>query len=201
MTRKSKKERIFSALEVANICGVVNQTAINWIKNDYLKAFTTPGGQYRVYAEDLMDFLRARNMKIPEELFGVVEGAVVKRSVIVIDDDEEFNAMLTQYLAKKLPDVDVLQAFNGFEAGRVVSARKPRVIILDVDLPGIDGHDLCKNIKADASLDNPYIIAVTGLDDARVEAALLKAGADKFFPKPVEFDTLVQAVSEIVNKK
>ena len=53
MLKKDKKIRIYSALEVANICGVVNQTAINWIKNSHLKAFTTPGGQYRVYSEDL----------------------------------------------------------------------------------------------------------------------------------------------------
>ena len=42
MGKKGKKLKIFSALEVANLCGVVNQTAINWIKNGYLKAFTTP---------------------------------------------------------------------------------------------------------------------------------------------------------------
>ena len=58
MARKEKKVRTFSALEVADICGVVNQTAINWIRNGFLKAFMTPGGQYRVYLEDLLAFLR-----------------------------------------------------------------------------------------------------------------------------------------------
>jgi len=48
---------------VANLCGVVNQTAINWIRNGYLKAFTTPGGQYRIYAEDLISFLDSRGMR------------------------------------------------------------------------------------------------------------------------------------------
>ena len=63
----SKNEKVYSALEVAKICGVVNQTAINWIKAGYLKAFCTPGGQYRVYPEDLADFMTKRNMKLPEE--------------------------------------------------------------------------------------------------------------------------------------
>ena len=66
MGKKEKKVRIFSALEVADICGVVNQTAINWIKNGFLKAFMTPGGQYRVYAEDLLAFLSSRGMRIPD---------------------------------------------------------------------------------------------------------------------------------------
>lgn len=68
MAKRAKKVRMFSALEVANICGVVNQTTINWIKNGHLKAVTTPGGQYRVYAEDLVSFLEERGMKVPEEV-------------------------------------------------------------------------------------------------------------------------------------
>ena len=44
MTKKNKI-KIYSAMEVAKLCGVVNQTAINWIKSGYLPAFTTPGGQ------------------------------------------------------------------------------------------------------------------------------------------------------------
>ena len=40
-----EKAVVYSALEVAEICGVVNQTAINWIRKGYLKAFMTPGGQ------------------------------------------------------------------------------------------------------------------------------------------------------------
>ena len=68
MPKKTRRIRIFSALEVANLCGVVNQTAINWIRNGYLKAFTTPGGQYRVYAEDLIEFLQGRGMRVPAEL-------------------------------------------------------------------------------------------------------------------------------------
>ncbi len=68
MTKRAKKQRLFSALEVANICGVVNQTAINWIKNGHLNAFTTPGNQYRVYPEDLVAFLEERGMKVPPEV-------------------------------------------------------------------------------------------------------------------------------------
>ena len=48
MKESEGKSVVYSALEVANICGVVNQTAINWIRNKHLKAFSTPGGQFRV---------------------------------------------------------------------------------------------------------------------------------------------------------
>ncbi|RKX90387.1 MAG: histidine kinase, partial [Spirochaetes bacterium] len=93
MGKKSKKVRIFSALEVANICGVVNQTAINWVKNGHLKAFTTPGGQYRIYAEDFVSFLEERGMRIPEELLSLVSPRKGKK-ILIIDDDKDLNDVL-----------------------------------------------------------------------------------------------------------
>ena len=87
MAKTTRKVRIFSALEVANLCGVVNQTAINWIRNGHLKAFTTPGGQYRVYAEDLRAFLEERGMRIPAELNGKSPENADWSSLVIIDDD------------------------------------------------------------------------------------------------------------------
>jgi two-component system, OmpR family, response regulator len=196
MSKRNKKIRIFSALEVANICGVVNQTAINWIKNGYLKAFTTPGGQYRVYAENLVEFLQSRGMRIPDELTEIAEKAEGEKSVLVVDDDEDLNNILKNFLEKKMPDISVFQAFDGFEAGIIIAERRPAYIILDIDLPGIDGHKLCKKIKSDPTLNNPVVISITGLDDTRVRVAVLKEGADAFFNKPLDFEQLLQFIQE-----
>ena len=199
MSKRNKKIRIFSALEVANICGVVNQTAINWIKNGYLKAFTTPGGQYRVYAEDLINFLQSRNMRVPEELQEMAERSDTSNTIIVVDDDLELNNMLKDFFQKKMPTWEVLQAFDGFEAGVLISEKKPAYIVLDIDLPGIDGHKLCRKIKSDTGLGNPAVISITGLDDSRVKVAALKEGADAFFPKPLDFDQLLDFILEREN--
>ena len=103
MGKKEKKVRIFSALEVADICGVVNQTAINWIKNGFLKAFMTPGGQYRVYAEDLLTFLTSRGMRVPLELSeGTAAGPDWKR-ILIVDDDENINTLLKRFLTRSMP--------------------------------------------------------------------------------------------------
>ncbi len=199
MSKRNKKIRIFSALEVANICGVVNQTAINWIKNGYLKAFTTPGGQYRVYAEDLIDFLQSRSMRVPEELREMAERSDSSNSIVVVDDDADLNNMLKEFFLKKLPSWEVYQAFDGFEAGVLISEKKPAYIVLDIDLPGIDGHKLCRKIKSDTGLGNPVVISITGLDDSRVEVTALKEGSDAFFPKPLDFDQLLDFILEREN--
>ena len=197
MAKKEKKVRIFSALEVADICGVVNQTAINWIKNGFLKAFMTPGGQYRVYAEDLLAFLSSRGMRVPEGLVEGVEPGPDWKRILIVDDDETINMLLKRYLNRLSPGLTVLQAFDGFEAGKLISESRPGVILLDINLPGIDGHKLCQRIKADPSLGGPIIIAITGLADEDVGELILGEGADAFLRKPLDFDKLWSSIEEL----
>ena len=196
MAKSGRKVRIFSALEVANICGVVNQTAINWIKNHHLKAFTTTGGQYRIYAEDLLDFLNSRGMRIPEELFRITreEG---REKLLIVDDDVELNNLLKELFHRKLPQYDLFQAFDGFEAGKILSEQKPGIVLLDIDLPGIDGFKLCNKIKNADEIGKPLVISISGLDEASTREQILQEGADAFFPKPVDFDKLVETITTL----
>ncbi len=198
MAKNDKKVRIFSALEVANICGVVNQTAINWIKNGYLKAFTTPGGQYRVYSEDLVDFLHSRGMRMPDELQRVLEEQLEVDTILIVDDDRDLNNLVYQYLSKKHPDFEIYQAFDGFEAGRMLAERKPGLVVLDIDLPGVNGHKLARSIKEASGVTKPIIVAVSGLDDPAEQEAILKEGADAFLAKPLELDTLHSKIEELI---
>ena len=201
MAKTDKKIRIFSALEVANICGVVNQTAINWIKNGYLKAFTTPGGQYRVYSEDLVEFLHSRGMRMPEELQRILDEQMEVDSVLIVDDDQDLNNMVAQYLTQRYPDYSIYQAYDGFEAGKLIAEHKPSVIFLDIDLPGVDGHKLCRSIKDDKTLTSPIVISISGLDDPAEREQILKDGADEFLSKPVDLDVLPETIERLVAKR
>jgi CheY-like chemotaxis protein len=201
MAKTDKKVRIFSALEVANICGVVNQTAINWIKNGYLKAFTTPGGQYRVYSEDLVDFLHSRGMRMPEELQKILDEKLEIDSAIIVDDDRDLNNLVKQFLNQQYPDFTIYQAFVGFDAGKMIAEHKPGVILLDIDLPGVNGHKLCRSIKEDSTLGNPIVISISGLDDPSEEEQILREGADAFIPKPLALERLPEVIEELVEKR
>jgi two-component system, OmpR family, response regulator len=200
MPKNVKKVRIFSALEVANLCGVVNQTAINWIRNGYLKAFTTPGGQYRIYAEDLMAFLEKRGMRVPQELENHFKDDVDWSALLVVDDDAELNDIIKRYFEKHFDSFQISQAHDGFEAGRLVTEKRPGFVILDVDLPGLDGHAVCHRIKSDPMLGKPFVIAITGLDRPEEREAMLADGADAFFAKPLDFDGLAKTVSDLAGK-
>lgn len=199
MAKQAKKVRIFSALEVANICGVVNQTAINWIKSGHLKAFTTPGGQYRIYAEDLLQFLTERGMRVPEEVERIAGGD--RRSLVIVEDDTDLNDMLQELFARRLEGYEVLQAYDGFEAGTLVSQNRPDVVVLDMNLPGVDGHKLIRTIKGDESSAKPIVIAISGIpSEIAEEQDTLAEGADAFFSKPIDLDALLEKVTSLVGR-
>lgn len=197
MSIKKSKPQIFSALEVANICGVVNQTAINWIKGGHLKAFTTPGGQYRVYPDDLAAFMKSRNMRIPEKLAAKCSIEVLeKQCILVVDDDRGLNTVVSKFLKTKFEgeSVDVVQAFDGFEAGVLMTEKHPSILVLDLDLPGVDGFSLCKRIREDQSFANTVIIVITALEDSDVESRVRKLGVKHFFKKPLNLVDLAEVV-------
>ncbi len=196
MPKSSDKPTVFSALEVANICGVVNQTAINWIRNDYLKAFKTPGGQFRVYPDDLAAFMANRSMRIPQSLLDMCKSKnFASNSILIVDDDSGLNTVIAKYIEKKFDGMQIYQAFDGFDAGAQMAEKRPRVVILDLDLPGVDGFDLCRRINEGSSFGKPAIIIVTALEDNDVESRVKELGVKQFFKKPLNLADIAAAVS------
>lgn len=199
MSKDSNKTIVYSALEVANICGVVNQTAINWIRNGYLKAFSTPGGQYRIYLEDLVDFMKDRNMKIPTELLEASQQEKsISASILIVDDDRGLNQVVTKFIEKEIPDLSIFQAFDGFEAGAIMAEKKPNIILLDLDLPGVNGEDLFKKINASEEFGKPVVCVMTALKDETVLDRLKDNGVENFFIKPLNLVEISDTVKDLI---
>lgn len=193
---KENKPVVYSALEVANICGVVNQTAINWINTGHLKAFKTPGGQYRVYPEDLLSFMKERKMYIPQALLDSCSSSATEKTLLVIDDDVAFNNVVVKFISERMEGLKINSAHDGFEAGVQMSSTKPRCIVLDIDLPGVNGLELCRKIHDTEMYGKPKIIVVTGLQDSDIEKKVKDLGADYFFRKPLQLADLHKAVED-----
>ncbi len=199
-TKDEHKAKVYSALEVATICGVVNQTAINWIKNGHLKAFSTPGGQFRVYPEDLVRFMVSRSMKVPDELKELCGDFVINKSVIIVDDDIGFNDVTAKYFKRLFENVNIYQAYDGFEAGTKMAQYAPGIVVLDLDLPGLDGFELCRKIREDKVYGKPVIIVVTALEEEDLEEKCKSLGSVLFFKKPIDLTQLASCVKDYLDK-
>ena len=200
MSKEFEKTIVYSALEVANICGVANQTAINWIRNGYLKAYSTPGGQYRVYADDLVGFMIERKMRVPENLASICSARTTGHGILIVEDDSGLNSVLHQYLSKEFSDATIYQAFDGFEAGSIMAGKKPGVVLLDLNLPGVDGFELCKKINSSEEFGHPAVIVITALQDSSIEDRINEMNAVAFFRKPVVLEELTQAVGDALKQ-
>ena len=160
MAKGGRRVRIFSALEVANICGVVNQTAINWIRNGHLKAFTTPGGQYRIYAKDLAAFLDKRGMGASGEVLQVMmENA--DWNTFLIAAGQPLNDTIKAEIESLLREYVIIQAFDWFEIGRKCTEEKPGFVLLDTGLPGVDISRFIGTLREDPFFGRPTIILLT----------------------------------------
>lgn len=200
MPKDAYKTIVYSALEVANICGVVNQTAINWIRNGYLAAFSTPGGQYRIYLDDLVNFMTDRNMRIPKDLSDAHEkGSAPKNTMLIVDDDKGLNSVLAKYMIKEFEGIVVYQAYDGFEAGALLAEKKPRCVVLDLNLPGVDGFNLCQKIRTSEEFASPIVFVITALQDDDVEERIKKLGADEFFHKPINLLQIAESFRKHMN--
>ena len=137
-------------------------------------------------------------MRVPPELNAEVNSAVDAGLILIVDDDHDLNMILKRMLERKLPGISVAQAFDGFEAGRIIAERHPALVFLDFDLPGINGRSLCARIRSDPSIGMPSVISITGIDTEEMRQDMMGVGADAFFGKPLDFEAVILKAGELL---
>jgi len=121
------------------------------------------------------------------------------RTVLVVDDNEAATLATRKYLATL--GYKVVYASSGFEAIESAPKVRPDIIIMDIQMPGMDGLEAIKRLKQLKSVSNVPIIAVTGLAMQRDESRCLKAGADYYLSKPYSIFVLRDAIDSLLVKK
>ena len=119
---------------------------------------------------------------------------------ILVVDDIAANLRLLE--AKLLAEYyEVAMAASGPEALATVARWAPDVILLDVMMPGMDGYEVCRRLKANAASLHIPVVMVTALVDAAERVRALEAGADDFLSKPVDDATLFARLRALLRVK
>jgi ribonuclease P protein subunit RPR2 len=113
----------------------------------------------------------------------------------VVDDDPGLRALLRATFAG---EVEVREAQDATQAAAVMARIRPDVIVLDVEMPGMDGLTFCRSLKDDPATRDIRVVLLTGLARAAGEEAARGAGADAYVGKPFSPLELVAAVERIV---
>lgn len=119
--------------------------------------------------------------------------------ILVVDDILANVRLLEAKLSAEY--FEVVTAMNGVDALEAVQRAKPDIVLLDVMMPGIDGIEVCKRIKADAATQHIPVIMVTALDQLEDRVRGLEAGADDFLTKPVNDVSLFCRIKSLVRLK
>ena len=113
--------------------------------------------------------------------------------ILVVDDELEIRNLLSQFITEE--GYEVILASNGEEAIELAERENPQVILLDIMMPGIDGIETCKRLKAEEKTRFIPVIMATALWDKYTEA--IDAGAEDFVTKPFNLTELSHRVKSI----
>jgi len=127
-------------------------------------------------------------------------GTIDVPHVLVVDDNEELRTLLRLTLRRSIPSARCDEASNGFEALGKVEAEKPHLIILDVMMPGMDGIEVCKRLRAKLSTALIPVIMLTGCADPASKELGFLAGTDDYLTKPFERAELVARVQRLLQR-
>ena len=119
----------------------------------------------------------------------------MKSRVLIVDDDKNIAQLISLYLEKE--GYDTRQVHDGVEAIKAFVSYEPHLILLDIMLPGMDGYDVCKEIRKTSDLP---IIMLTAKGETFDKVLGLELGADDYMVKPFDTKELTARVKAVLRR-
>jgi excisionase family DNA binding protein len=181
--------------DVARSCQVTTNAVKKWIREKDLPAFKTPGGHFRIRREDFEAFLRKYRMPLME---GAPASGPAK--VLVAEDDADLRSLLVMALSDPELGLEVESASDGYEALIAIGRLKPRVLILDLRMPRLDGIEVCRRLKSDPPTRDIAIVVTSGFASVPNVRKLKLLGVEEILPKPYSLPDLVAVVQRALGR-
>lgn len=186
MTGRSQKQYL-TPHEVASLLMVTTETIRQWSQKGMLNAEVTAGGHRRFLLQEVKRFARARGVSMPSL-------DTPELRVLIVDDDEQVASYLLELFQTLGDDVVADVAHDGFNAGHKVFSFRPDVVLLDLMMPGMDGFEVCKQLKSDPATSDIRVIAMTGYPTPENINKIVSMGAETCFGKPFSNQELLKVV-------
>lgn len=186
-------KRTLTASDIAQYCDVTSRTVAQWINDGKIKAYRTPGNHSRVTPEDFVEFLKEYNIPIPAEF----QEKAGKKRVLIVDDDKEMVNSIKRILQRENFDFEI--AYDGFSAGLRLNDFQPQLILLDVKMPGLDGYQVCSQIRKDQKNKDVKILIISGMIGRDDVKKLRELGADDVLLKPFDNQELLTTIKHLLS--
>ena len=118
--------------------------------------------------------------------------------ILVVDDEDEIRTVMR--LTLTIAGYEVREAENGERALDSLEKNLPDLILLDVLMPGMDGFEVCRRVRANSATAQMPVLILSARTDARSREDGLDAGATKYLTKPISPPELLQHIAEVLEK-
>ena len=118
------------------------------------------------------------------------------KKVLVVEDEESIIKLCTTIF--QLEDYTVLCARDGEEALRITRENIPDIMVLDIQIPKMNGNEVCKSVKSDPIMSHTKILVLSGMVQNSDLQQAREAGADAYMTKPFSSTAIVEKVEELL---
>jgi CheY-like chemotaxis protein len=190
MYRKPWMRHYLSPGETAEIFKVTPASLRGWTNKGILRAETTKGGHRRYPVSEVFRLARNKGVDLEPSLFMSVK-------LLIIDSDVEHGKAMQDSLKGAFGISEIAVAEDGFMAGCLVTQFKPDVVLLDLEMPGIDSAHVCSFIKHDPHTRFIRVIAMCRNCPEQQQKQIVNLGAEVCLSMPFSVDLLRQVMGLI----
>jgi two-component system alkaline phosphatase synthesis response regulator PhoP len=123
---------------------------------------------------------------------------MINEKILIVDDEEHIRELLKFNLENN--GYKTISADNGLDALKIAKSEKIGLVLLDLMLPGMDGYDVCKEIRKDISISSTPIIMITAKGDEFDKVLGLELGADDYLTKPFSIREMLARVKAVLRR-
>jgi len=122
-----------------------------------------------------------------------------KAKILIVDDELDCVSIVQCRL--EWCNYDVITATNGKEGLEKAASEKPDLILLDTNMPVINGHEMLERMRNDQAIKDTPVIMVTALCDAKDIDTATSLGISDYITKPIDFEKLIEKIANILSNK
>ncbi len=153
---------VCGTLHAAKLLGLSVGTIQALVERGYLRAWKTKGGHRRIYMKSIKDFQLANGLKVTHT------ASPSSLRMLVVDDDPVFLTLVKRSSTNWNVSTDCITMSSAIEALMRISSLAPKLLLIDLDMPKVDGFEFTKQLRANTQFSHMHIIAVTAMKHAQV---------------------------------
>ncbi len=176
-------DALFTTHDAARILGIHPFTVGRWIDLGLLKAHRTAGGHRRVRGPDLRRYLLEHDMPVPQDL---ANSGGTRLKLLIVDDEQLMLNALKRSFRPLASEVELTVTTSAVDALLLLADIRPDGMLIDINMPDLDGFEVCRRVRAFKPLQDVKLVVMTALYRSDIVGSALRAGAVACLAKPID---------------